>query len=101
MNVPLIDLKRFESGFLERWMEIVRKISQTANFIGGEEIQQLETNLARFSGTNFAISCANGTDAIQLSLRALGVGAGDTVLLPNLTFWATFEALSASRPNLA
>lgn len=93
MNVPLIDLKRFESGFLERWMEIVRKISQTANFIGGEEIQQLETNLARFSGTNFAISCANGTDAIQLSLRALGVGAGDTVLLPNLTFWATFEAI--------
>lgn len=64
-----------------------------AQFIGGEEIAKLETRLQSLLGVGFAVSCANGTDALQLALRALGVGRGDTVLVPNVTFWATFEAV--------
>jgi len=68
-------------------------MTANAQFIGGEEVSRLETQLKELLGVGFAVSCANGTDAIQLALRALGVGRGDTVLVPNVTFWATFEAV--------
>lgn len=93
MGVPFIDIKRFEPGLLEAWEEKVKTLSKNASFIGGEEVSQLEKNLAVSAGTKFAIACANGTDALQLALRALGVGKGDTVLVPDSTFWATFESV--------
>lgn len=68
-------------------------MTANAQFIGGEEVSLLESRLQEFLGVKFAVSCANGTDALQLALRALGVGRGDTVLVPNVTFWATFEAV--------
>lgn len=64
-----------------------------AQFIGGEEVILLESRLKNHLGVGYAITCANGTDALQLALRALRVGRGDTVLVPNVTFWATFEAV--------
>lgn len=93
MTVPFIDLKRFEDGFLQRWGEKVTQLSATASFIGGAEVLKLEETLVRLTDTKFAVSCANGTDAIQLALRALDVGRDDLVLVPNMTFWATFEAV--------
>ncbi|NBQ69489.1 MAG: DegT/DnrJ/EryC1/StrS family aminotransferase [Nitrosomonadaceae bacterium] len=93
MQVPFIDLKRFESGFTEalnaKFCEMVAK----AQFVGGDEVVRLESRLKNHLGIGYAISCANGTDALQLALRALGVGRGDTVVVPNVTFWATFEAV--------
>lgn len=68
-------------------------MTANAQFIGGEEVSRLESRLKEALGVGFAVSCANGTDALQLALRALGVGRGDTVLVPNVTFWATFEAV--------
>lgn len=65
----------------------------SASFVGGEEVSILERRLAESVGVGFAVSCANGTDALQLALRALDVGRGDVVLVPNVTFWATFEAV--------
>lgn len=93
MAVPFIDIKRFEDGFLDEWNEKVKQMSANAQFIGGNEVTELESNLAKFAETKFAIACANGTDALQLALRAVGVGRGDKVLLPDSTFWATFEAV--------
>ena len=93
LKVPFIDLKRLEPGLLERWQEKVKELFQAASFIGGEEVEKLESCVAEDCNTSFAISCANGTDAIQLALRASGVGPGDTVILPDFTFWATFEAV--------
>lgn len=68
-------------------------MTANAQFIGGEEVSRLENRLQERLGVRFAVSCANGTDALQLALRAMGVGRGDTVLVPNVTFWATFEAV--------
>lgn len=68
-------------------------MTAAAQFIGGAEVTALEKNLERDLGVAHAVSCANGTDAIQLALRALGIGPGDKVLVPDLTFWATFEAV--------
>lgn len=91
--VPFIDLKRFEDGFLERWSAKVATMTSKAEFIGGNEVNALESRLSDFVQVAHAVTCANGTDAIQLALRAIGVGKGDLVLVPNMTFWATFEAV--------
>ncbi|MFB2537874.1 MULTISPECIES: DegT/DnrJ/EryC1/StrS family aminotransferase [unclassified Acinetobacter] len=93
MNVPFIDLKRFENGFLDTWNSKIASMSEKAQFIGGEEVSRLEQGLVDYTQVQYAVSCANGTDALQLALRAMGVGAGDDVLVPDMTFWATFEAV--------
>jgi UDP-2-acetamido-2-deoxy-ribo-hexuluronate aminotransferase len=93
MSVPFIDLKRFEDDFLNRWNKKVAKLSENASFIGGDEVERLEETLTRWTENKFAVTCGNGTDAIQLALRALDVGKNDLVLVPNMTFWATFEAI--------
>lgn len=93
MTVPFIDLKRFEHDFLGRWTAKVAAMSAKAEFIGGPEVATLEKRLSETLGIGYTVSCANGTDALQLALRAFGVGSGDAVLVPNATFWATFEAV--------
>lgn len=93
MSVPFIDLKRFESGFLKAWEDKLREMTANTAFIGGSEVENLEKTLREENRVSQAVSCANGTDALQLALRALGVGPGDWVLLPDNTFWATFEAI--------
>lgn len=93
MAVSFIDLRRFEAGFQEAWQRQVAEMSARAEFIGGQSVVRLEQRLREATGANEVISCANGTDAIQLALRAAGVGQGDVVLVPDLTFWATFEAV--------
>lgn len=93
MYVPFIDLTRFEDGLEESWIRKVRELSMVSNFIGGPEISLLEKKLCDYLSVENAVSCANGTDAIQLALRAVGVKRDDVVLLPDLTFWATFEAV--------
>ena len=93
MIVPFIDLTRIEKGFEERWLKKVHELSMTSSFIGGPEISLLEDKLCDYLSVENAVTCANGTDAIQLALRAVGVTKDDIVLLPDLTFWATFEAV--------
>jgi UDP-2-acetamido-2-deoxy-ribo-hexuluronate aminotransferase len=93
MKVPFIDITRYEPGFQSQWIEKLTAMSAAAQFIGGPEVGILEERLMSFLDVRYAVGCANGTDALQLGLRALGVGDGDTVLIPNATFWATFEAV--------
>ncbi|MEM9598358.1 MAG: aminotransferase class I/II-fold pyridoxal phosphate-dependent enzyme [Acidobacteriota bacterium] len=93
MAVPFIDLRRFEPGFLERWADICGELSRKTQFVAGPEAAKLESTLAATHGAGGCVACANGTDALQLALRALGVGPGDLVVIPDATFWATFEAV--------
>lgn len=93
MNVPFIDLKRVENGFHANLMEKFDAMISNTQFIGGTEVANLEGNLQNINKVAHAITCANGTDALQLALRAAGVGKNDLVLVPNVTFWATFEAV--------
>ena len=93
MKVPFIDLNRKETGFNHDWYTHVQRISEKSQFIGGIEVSNLENNLKKATGTSHVITCANGTDALQLALRAIDVGPGDIVFIPDLTFWATFEAV--------
>ncbi|WP_193337135.1 DegT/DnrJ/EryC1/StrS family aminotransferase [Devosia beringensis] len=93
MKVPFIDIKRYEPGFVDAVTAKFGEMVTNAQFMGGDEVSLLEQKLAPLMGAGFVVSCANGTDALQLALRALGVGRGDTVLVPDVTFWATFEAV--------
>ncbi len=93
MSVPFIDLKRFEPGFLDRWAEVCREVSAATRFVGGPDVVRFEKQLAAACEVDAAVGCANGTDALQLALRGLGIGVGDRVLIPDATFWATFEAV--------
>lgn len=93
MNIPFIDLKRTELGFHQTLMDKFHSVTLGAQFIGGSEVVTLENRLKAELQVEHAVTCANGTDAIQLALRAVGVGMGDMVLVPNVTFWATFEAV--------
>ena len=74
------------------------RIIATSGFIGGEAVSQFEELWARYCGTDHAVAVANGTEAIELVLRALGIGEGDEVLLPANTFIATAEAVVLSEP---
>ncbi|MCH9647331.1 MAG: aminotransferase class I/II-fold pyridoxal phosphate-dependent enzyme [Deltaproteobacteria bacterium] len=93
MAVPFIDLRRFEPGFLDRWAGKCREITEHTRFVGGPDVTALETQLTQRCEVTGTVGCANGTDALQLCLRAVGVGEGDRVLIPDSTFWATFEAV--------
>jgi dTDP-4-amino-4,6-dideoxygalactose transaminase len=78
-------------------------ILESGAFIGGEVVATFERELAAFCGTSCAVGVANGTDALHLTLRALGIGPGDTVVVPANTFVATVEAvvLSGATPRFA
>ncbi|RMH20874.1 MAG: aminotransferase class I/II-fold pyridoxal phosphate-dependent enzyme [Acidobacteria bacterium] len=93
MAVPFIDLQRFEPGFVERWLNLCREITAGTQFVGGPRVAAFEERLTAELEVGGAVGCANGTDALQLALRAAGVGEGDRVLIPDATFWATFEAV--------
>lgn len=93
MKVPFIDLKRFEDGFIDLWEAKVNKLTTNTSFIGGEEVAILEQRLSKYLDVSNTVTCSNGTDAIQIALRAVGVDNDDLVLIPDVTFWATFEAV--------
>nr|WP_256489337.1 DegT/DnrJ/EryC1/StrS family aminotransferase [Pleionea sp. CnH1-48] len=72
----------------------IKTVLSHGGFIMGPEVYELEERLAEFAGTKYAIGCANGTDALQLSLMALGVKPGDAVFCPTFTFFATAEVIA-------
>jgi dTDP-4-amino-4,6-dideoxygalactose transaminase len=92
-SVPFITLNRFENGFKETFLTGVANLFEKTQFVGGPIVGELECELSKVTGAKYSVGCANGTDAIQIALRAVGVEKNDKVLVPDMTFWATFEAV--------
>jgi UDP-2-acetamido-2-deoxy-ribo-hexuluronate aminotransferase len=92
-SVPFITLNRFENGFRDNFLGGVSSLFDKTQFVGGPVVAEMEAELAKVTKSKHAIGCANGTDAIQIALRAVGVEKNDRVLVPDMTFWATFEAV--------
>ncbi len=93
MTIRLIELARQRAALEPRLTETFARVAKHGAFIGGPEVAALEAALAARVGIGHAVACANGTDALQLLLRAAGIGAGDAVFVPSLTFVATVEAV--------
>ena len=89
MTVPLLDLKAQYAEIRADVDAAVRSVMESARFIGGPEVSGLEAEVARYSQCAHAIGCASGTDALLLSLWALGVGPGDEVITSAYSFFAS------------
>lgn len=73
--------------------DAIQGVLESGQYIGGSPVVELERQLASYVGVKHCITCANGTDALQLALMAWGVGAGDAVFVPDFTFFATAEVI--------
>ena len=103
MAVPLLDLKAQHATIRDEVLAAVLPIVDEQTFILGEPVERLERMVAALSQTRYAIGCANGTDALLLALRALGVGRDDAVVTTPFTFFATAGAVHnvGARPVFA
>ena len=101
--VPLTDVgavtREVEAAVSDAWRDLLA----TGAFIGGQAVEDFEQAWAGYCGTSHAVGVANGTDAIRLTLTALGIGAGDEVVVPANTFVASVEAvvLAGAEPRFA
>jgi len=92
--IPLVDVRAQYAPFIPELRERFAAVLESGRFIFGPEVEAFEAEAAAVLGVPHAIGVANGTDALVLSLEAMGVGVGDEVICPAFTFYATAEAIA-------
>jgi UDP-2-acetamido-2-deoxy-ribo-hexuluronate aminotransferase len=90
--MPFADLAAQQERLREPIEAAIARVLAHGQYILGPEVAQLEERLAAYCGATYCISCANGTDALQIALMAVGVGPGDEVVMPSFSYIATAEA---------
>ncbi len=93
MNIPFLDLTRQYKLMKNEIDEALRRVVASGRYIGGEEIQKLEEEIAHYCGTGYGVSVSSGTDALLASLMAVGVEEGDEVITSPFTFISTAEVV--------
>jgi dTDP-4-amino-4,6-dideoxygalactose transaminase len=93
MGVPLFDTSTALSPLQEELRAAVARVLDSERYILGPEVSAFEREFAEYCGAGQAIGVANGTEAITIALRAMGVGPGDEVIVPSFTFYASAEAI--------
>ena len=93
-TVPFNDLTRIHNSIEDKVMNKFSKIVKKNSFVLNKEVEEFENMFSEFSNSKFTIGCANGTDAIELILRGLGIGVGDEVIIPTNSYIATAYAVS-------
>jgi len=91
--VPLLDVCRQNQPLWNEIEAALHRVCESGQFIHGPYCQQFEEEMAAYCGTRHAVGCASGSDALLLALMVLGVAAGDEVILPSFTFFATAGAV--------
>ena len=84
--MQFIDLSAQYAALKTEINQNIQSVLDSAQFIGGPFVKELEAQLAAFVGRKHCITCANGTDALQIAYMMAGVGAGDAVFCPDMTF---------------
>ena len=95
MKVPFVDLKAQYLSIRKDIDDAIQNVIEQSAFIGGIAIKQFEMAFASYVGLKHCIACGNGTDSIEILLKALEVGAGDEVIVPANSWISTSEAVSA------
>lgn len=100
MAVPLFDTTTPLEPLRERLHERAAAVLDSGRYVLGPEVEAFEAELAAYLGVRHVVGVANGTDAITIALRAMGVGPGDDVVVPSFTFYASVEAVppTGARP---
>ncbi|MCO7546704.1 DegT/DnrJ/EryC1/StrS family aminotransferase [Stutzerimonas nitrititolerans] len=98
--IEFIDLKTQQARIKDKIDAGIQRVLAHGQYILGPEVAELEEKLAAFVGAKYCITCANGTDALQIAQMALGIGPGDEVITPGFTYIATAEtvALLGAKP---
>ncbi|HXC17108.1 MAG TPA: DegT/DnrJ/EryC1/StrS family aminotransferase [Holophagaceae bacterium] len=94
MSVPMLDLAPQNAAVKAAVLEGLAGLIDRSSFILGDNVRGLEAELATYAGASFAVGMSSGTDAQLVALMALGVGAGDEVIVPTFTFFATAGVVS-------
>jgi dTDP-4-amino-4,6-dideoxygalactose transaminase len=94
MNIPILDLKAQYASIKDEIDAKVLEVLSSQNFILGAEVKSLEEEIAALSGVRFAVGVSSGSDALIISLMALGIGRGDAVITTPFTFFATAGAIA-------
>lgn len=94
MSVPLIDLKAQYNSIKDEIITAINSVLDSGEYILGQNVAALESSVAELCGVKHGIGVASGTDALLLSLKALGVGPGAEVITTPFTFFATAEVIS-------
>lgn len=88
------DLKHQYQVLKEDIDKAMSRVVTDCNFISGQQVKNLETELADYVGTKHCVTCANGTDALSLAMMVWGIGPGDAVFVPDFTFFSTGEIVA-------
>jgi dTDP-4-amino-4,6-dideoxygalactose transaminase len=94
VKIPLVDVKAQYAPLVPRLQEAFAEVLEGGKFVFGPNVSAFEEEAAEYLGVPETVGVANGTDAIVLSLEAMGIGAGDEVICPAFTFFATAEAIA-------
>jgi dTDP-3-amino-3,4,6-trideoxy-alpha-D-glucose transaminase len=100
MGVPLFDTSTPIAGSRDELRAAIDRVLESERYILGPEVSAFEREFAAYCATGHAVGVANGTEAITIALRAMGVGPGDEVVVPSFTFYASAEAIppTGARP---
>ena len=96
-KLQMVDLKRQYQKIKPEVDTAIQRVIDNTAFIAGEDVKLLAKELAAYLGVNHVIPCANGTDALQIALMALGLKPGDEVITPSFTYIATVEVMALLR----
>lgn len=94
MKIKFFDLIREDSEIVSDIRQAIEIVVNSSDFVLGEEVKKFEEEFASYLNIKHVITCGSGTDALFLSIKALGIGEGDEVILPAFTFIATVLAVS-------
>lgn len=94
MNLQMVDLKSQYQHIKDEVDAAIRQVLDSTAFINGPQVKAFSDNLERYLGVQHVIPCANGTDALQIALMALGLKPGDEVIVPCFTYVATAEVIA-------
>ena len=92
--VPLLDVVQENAPLREELLAALTRVIDSGRFLYGDDVSELEREIAHWSGAKHGVACASGSDALLLSLMALGVGPGDEVIVPSFTFFATASCVT-------
>src|ERR671925_1140962 len=92
-KIPLFDTRAPLAPLRGRLEDKIREVLERGRYVLGPEVESFEGEFADFLGVKHVVGVGNGTDAISIALRAMGVGPGDEVVVPSFTFYASAEAI--------
>ncbi|HEV3470431.1 MAG TPA: DegT/DnrJ/EryC1/StrS family aminotransferase [Pyrinomonadaceae bacterium] len=101
MHVPLLDLRQQHAALRDELRAAVERVFESQQFVLGEDVRELEAEVARYTRARYAVGCGSGSDALLLALLALDIGPGSEVVTTPFTFFATAGAVAraGARPR--